>query len=136
MNIVRVLTICAAVCASSAIATGAAAATTIPFQINAAPLGNPNGSFDVKAPNCVAVTGERPGTVQVTGGGAGRWGCSPGGLVQWINLATGATGTVRLSPGLHGYVPEAVLYTGPGQVALTFQAGGINTPGLATFFVP
>lgn len=134
-----------------ALSTTALAAATLPltavatadpavirFQINPAPFGNPNGSFDSMAGNCVAIVGDQPGTVTITGGMAGGWGCYPVSTVQWLNLGTGATGTAQLSNGLNG-IPAAATFTpGPGQLALilTPATGGTTTPGLATFFVP
>lgn len=117
-------------------APAANAATVIPFQLNTAPFGNPNGSFDAKAGRCAAIVGEKPGVVVITGAEAGRWGCHPSAPVQWINLSTGATGATVLSDGLHGFPPQVPLRTGPGQVALTLTVGGIVTPGFATFVVP
>lgn len=139
MKFVRRLVICAMAFAVPGLSTAgtAAAATTIPFQINAAPLGNPNGSFDlVGSARCVAVVGEQSGIVVVTGANPGRWGCSVSAPVQWINLSTGATGTAQMSNGLHGLPPEATLRTGVGQVLVVLNPGGIHTPGFATFYAP
>ncbi|WP_439957112.1 hypothetical protein [Nocardia altamirensis] len=118
-------------------AAGAAAAeTAVPFQINAAPFGNPNGSFDSKATDCAVIVGEQPGRVVVTGAAPGRWGCSPYAAVRWVNLTTGATGAATMSDGLFGFPAAATLPTGRGQVALILTVGGITTPGFATFSVP
>ncbi len=141
VNTVRKLGLCAIITiASSLSAMGVASAepVAIAFQINPAPLGNPNGSFDVPAIRCAAVVGEQPGTARVTGDGPDQWGCTPYSPVQWINLSTGATGSTQLSVGLNGHPSESTLNTGPGQVALvlTPQYGTIITPGLATFYVP
>lgn len=139
MNLVRGLGICAtALVASSLMTTGvAAAAVTVPFQIDPAPFGNPNGSFDAPPVRCVAVVGDQPGSVTITGGKSGRWGCPLSSEVHWLNLSTGAFGSARLSDGLNGFPAEATLHTGPGQVAVavTPQPGPI-TPGVATFHVP
>ncbi|MFB7716175.1 hypothetical protein [Nocardia sp. NPDC056100] len=120
--------------------TGVAAAdpVSIPFQINPAPFGNPNGSFDAPAMRCAAVVGDQPGVVLITGDKPGGWGCPLSAGVNWINLATGATGAAQLSNGLNGIPAAATLNTGGGQVALILNpvGGGIVTPGLATFFVP
>lgn len=115
----------------------AAAAVTVPFQINPAPFGNPNGSFDAPAVRCVAVVGERSGAVTVTGGKEDRWGCLLSSEVRWLNLSTGASGTALLSDGLHGIPAQATVETGTGQivVVLTSTAGGLITPGVATFRV-
>ncbi|MGC4936108.1 hypothetical protein ACLQ3C_20780 [Gordonia sp. DT30] len=91
-----------------------AAPPTVPFQINPAAFGNPNGSFDVPAVRCVAEIGR--GTATITGGRPDRWGCIPGADVHWVNLSTGATGYAKLGPGLNGVVPQAVLLTGRGQI--------------------
>ncbi|MFC9893848.1 hypothetical protein ACFVMC_09155 [Nocardia sp. NPDC127579] len=140
MKLVRAFAVGAAIAAAGVTSTGIAAAdpVTIPFQINPAPWGNPNGSFDAPAPRCAAVVGERPGTVSITGNKPGRWGCMLSSPVRWLNLNTGATGVAQLSDGLHGFPPETVIETGPGQVALmlTSVGGGPITPGLATFYVP
>ena len=62
MNRVRSLVVCVA----SAVALGlssvatASAATTVPFQINPATFGNPNGSFDVPPIACAAEVGNQP----------------------------------------------------------------------------
>lgn len=145
MKFVRRLVICAVVFALPGLSAAgvAAAATTVPFQINSAPFGNPAGSFDTFAANCVAIVGEQSGVVVVAGGRgsdsseSGRgWGCSVNASVQWINLSTGATGAAQTSDGLHGFPPEATLRTGVGRVALILNAGGIHTPGFATLYVP
>lgn len=50
MNLVRRLSVCTSVVITSALTSVAlaSAAVTIPFQINPAPYGNPNGSFDAE----------------------------------------------------------------------------------------
>lgn len=140
MNLVRRLAVCAAVVAGSALAPAAVAhaEVTVPFQINPAPYGNPNGSFDAPSVRCVAVVGEETGTVTITGGKEDQWGCLLSSDVHWLNLSTGASGSAVLSDGLNGIPPQAVLHTGPGQLAVTVisSAGGIITPGAATLFVP
>ncbi|NRI64328.1 hypothetical protein FEZ60_02030 [Rhodococcus sp. MS16] len=139
MNLVRRLAIYSSVVIGSALApvAAASAAVTVPFQIDPAPYGNPNGSFDAPAVRCVAVVGEQAGTLRITGGKEGRWGCLLSSEVRWLNLSTGTSGTARLSDGLHGYPAEATLQTGTGQIAVAvLSAAGTITPGVATFFVP
>jgi hypothetical protein len=139
MNLVRRLAICSAIVIGSALVPGAAAsaAVTVPFQIDPAPFGNPNGSFDAPAVRCVAVVGDQAGTVTITGGKEGRWGCLLSSEVRWLNLSTGASGTARLSDGLNGFPAEAILQTGSGHLAVAvISTAGTITPGVATFFVP
>lgn len=120
MNLVRRLSVCTSVVIASTLTSVAlaSAAVTIPFQVNPAPYGNPNGSFDAPAVRCVAVVGEQPGTVTITGGKEGRWGCLLSSEVRWLNLSTGASGSARLSDGLNGVPAEAIVQTGTGQVAV------------------
>lgn len=122
----------------SVVGVASAAPVTVPFQIDPAPFGNPNGSFDAPAIRCVAVVGDRPGVVLVTGGKPDRWGCPLSSQVQWLNLSTGATGSAQLSDGLNGIPAAATLNTGAGQVVVTLNpvGGGLVTPGFATFSVP
>ncbi|MFM1729193.1 hypothetical protein ABI214_03180 [Prescottella soli] len=139
MNVVRRLAVCAAVVAGSVLApvAVASAAVTVPFQIDPAPFGNPNGSFDAPAVRCTAVVGEQPGTATITGGKEGRWGCLLSSEVRWLNLSTGASGAARLSDGLGGVPAEAALDTGTGQVVVSvMSAAGTITPGFAVFYVP
>ncbi|MEV6773554.1 hypothetical protein AB0N05_33475 [Nocardia sp. NPDC051030] len=140
MKIARRLALGAAMVAvpGLAFAGQASAATTIPFQFNISPFGNPNGSFDAAAAHCVAVVDEQPGVALITGADQGNWGCSISANIQWINLSTGATGAAQMSNGLNGIPAAATLYTGSGQVALIMTPAGssISTPGLASFFVP
>lgn len=139
MNLVRRLSICSAVVIGSALAPVAAASATVtvPFQVNPAPFGNPNGSFDAPAVRCVAVVGEQPGTVTISGGNEGQWGCLLSSDVRWLNLSTGASGTARLSDGLYGFPAEATLQTGSGQVAVAvISTVGTITPGVVTVYVP
>ncbi|PTR25844.1 hypothetical protein C8K36_106278 [Rhodococcus sp. OK519] len=142
MNLVRRLAVCAAVVAGSVLipATVAAAAVTVPFQIDPAPFGNPNGSFDVPAVRCAAVVDEQPGTATITGGKDGRWGCLLSSEIRWLNLSTGASGTAWLSDGLNGIPAAVALQTGTGMVAVTVapvaSAAGTTTPGFAFFHVP
>ena len=139
MNLVRTLLVGFATAVALALSSPAiaSAATTVPFQIDPAPFGNPNGSFDVPAIRCAAEVGNRPGTATITGGKPGRWGCLIYAEVRWLNLSTGATGYARMSDGLNGFPPEAVLQTGVGQVVVTvLPLPGNVTPGFATFFVP
>ena len=138
-NLVRRLSACVSIVAVSVLAptTVASAAVTVPFQINPAPFGNPNGSFDAPPVHCVAVVGEQPGTVTITGAKDERWGCMLSTEVRWMNLSTGASGTGRLSGDNQGTPGEATLQTGAGQVAVAIlPAAGPVTPGFATFFVP
>ncbi|WP_280760767.1 hypothetical protein [Prescottella agglutinans] len=139
MNLVRRLAVCTPVVVGSVLVSAAvaSAAVTVPFQIDPAPFGNPNGSFDAPAVRCAAVVGEQPGTVTITGGKEGRWGCPLSSEVRWLNLSTGVSGSARLSDGLGGIPAEATLPTGAGQlvVAVTPVAGTI-TPGFAVFYVP
>ncbi|WP_032378529.1 hypothetical protein [Rhodococcoides fascians] len=139
MKHVRALVFFASVVLGSALATvgTASAATAVPFQINPAPFGNPNGSFDAPSVRCIAVVGEQAGTIRITGGKERGWGCLISSQVYWVNLSSGAVGTAVTSAGLQGFVPEATLATGPGQVVITIVSnGGIVTPGLATVSVP
>ncbi|MGW4533624.1 hypothetical protein ACWEOI_22020 [Nocardia sp. NPDC004340] len=124
-----------AACGLAAIGTAAADTVTIPFQIDAAPYGNPNGSFDAFPARCAAVLGGQPGAVVVTGAKSGGWGCFVSTPVNWINLSTGATGVAMLSDGLNGIPSAATIDTGPGRVALMLAPGGTYTPGFATFTV-
>ncbi|GGK47824.1 hypothetical protein [Nocardia camponoti] len=108
----------------------------MPFQINPAPFGNPNGSFDAFPGRCAVVFVE-PGSVVITGANARGWGCYPQSHVRWWNITTGATGYAQLGPGLNGFPPAATLTTGAGTVGLmlTSASGGPETPGFATFTV-
>ncbi|MFD7841434.1 hypothetical protein ACFV4K_00640 [Nocardia sp. NPDC059764] len=124
-----------AMCGLPAVATAAADTVTIPFQIDAAPFGNPNGSFDAFPARCAAVLGGTPGTVVITGAKPGGWGCTISTPVRWINLSTGATGVVVLSDGLNGIPSAATINSGPGRVAVMLAPGGTYTPGFATFDV-
>lgn len=138
-NLVRRLSACVSIVTVSVLAPAAvaSAAVTVPFQINPAPFGNPNGSFDAPPVHCVAVVGEQPGTVTITGAKDERWGCMLSTEVRWMNLSTGASGTGRLSGDNQGTPGEATLQTGAGQVAVAIlPAAGPVTPGFATFFVP
>lgn len=141
MKVLRKLGFAAMIVAASAMSAmgvASAAPATVPFQIDPASFGNPNGSFDVPPMHCAAVVGNQPGTARITGGELGGWGCPLSSMIQWVNLSTGATGAAQLSDGLHGHPAEITLYTGPGQVALMLNTvgGGVVTPGFATFFVP
>lgn len=138
-NLVCRLSACVSIVAVSVLAPAAvaSAAVTVPFQINPAPFGNPNGSFDAPPVHCVAVVGEQPGTVTITGAKDERWGCMLSTEVRWMNLSTGASGSGRLSGDNQGTPGEATLQTGAGQVAVAIlPAAGPVTPGFATFFVP
>ncbi|MFD4181837.1 hypothetical protein [Rhodococcus sp. NPDC058514] len=140
MKLARRLGTCATIVAALGLSTAgvaAAAPVTLPFQINPAPYGNPNGSFDAPASRCAAVVGDRPGAVTITGGNPGGWGCPLTSQVQWMNLSTGATGAGQLSDGLNGIPAAATLNTGIGQVVVILNpVAGIVTPGFATFYVP
>jgi len=138
-NLVRTVGAVTVALATTVLATGgtAAADVTIPFQIDPASFGNPNGSFDVPPSRCAAVVGEQPGHATITGRDPGRWGCLIYAELEWLNLSTGASGTARMSDGLNGFPPEATLDTGTGQVALVLlPLPGTTTPGFATFPVP
>ncbi|WP_278263191.1 hypothetical protein [Nocardia sp. AG03] len=139
MNVVRGIGIGAAIVVAATLsATGGAAAdpVVVPFQVNPAPFGNPNGSFDVPPIRCAVVL-DQPGSAVITGGNAGGWGCLLSAPVHWVNLTTGATGYAQLSDGLNGIAPRATIETGAGQIALmlTSISGGTTTPGFATFAV-
>ncbi len=140
MNPIRAIGVCVTTIATSAVlAAGvASASTTVPFQIDPAPYGNPNGSFDAPSIRCVAVVGEEPGAVTITGGKEDGWGCLLYADVQWVNLSTGESGSARLSDGLNGIPAFATIDTGAGRVAvlLTSTTAGPVTPGIATFQVP
>lgn len=145
VSLARILGACAIAVAASALAhpavahpAVAAASVTVPFQVNPAPYGNPNGSFDVPPLQCAVRVGEAVGSVTVTGGKPAGWGCLIYAQVDWLNLTTGASGTARMSDGLNGFPPEAVLPTGGGQVALVLHPipGTPTTPGFAAFHVP
>ncbi|OWY83598.1 hypothetical protein B9C99_00345 [Rhodococcus sp. BUPNP1] len=111
---------------------------TVPFRIDPASYGNPNGSFDVPPVRCAVRIGETEGGVTITGNKPEGWGCLIYARIDWLNLTTGASGTARMSDGLNGFPPEAVLATGIGQVALVLHPlpGPPMTPGFTTFFVP
>ncbi|WP_067824488.1 hypothetical protein [Nocardia inohanensis] len=141
MNFARKLAVTTTALAAAALPAAAIAGAdpaVIPFQINPAPFGNPNGSFDAFPGNCVAVVGALPGTVTIAGGKPGGWGCYISSTVQWLNLTTGVTGTTQLSNGLNGIPAQTTFTPGPGQLALilTPASGGTTTPGFATFYVP
>lgn len=139
MNAVRRIVFCSSVVIGAAFAPAAIASAdvAVPFQIDPASFGNPNGSFDVPPIRCATVVGDRPGTVTVTGAKEDRWGCPPVSEVRWLNLSTGASGVTWLSPGLDGFVPEASIESGTGQVALVvLVSGGVVTPGFTTLAVP
>lgn len=143
IDFVRRSVACAAVVACSVLAPAAvaSAAVTVPFQINPAPFGNPNGSFDAPRVRCEAAVGEQPGTVTITGPEErrreGRSGCLQLSEVRWLNLSSGAAGSTPMSIGSDGY-PAAILPTGTGQVvvAVVDTGSSIVTPGVATVYVP
>ncbi|WP_345351135.1 hypothetical protein [Rhodococcus olei] len=139
LNLVRRLGVCATVAAAAALSAAgvATAAVTVPFQIDPAPFGNPNGSFDAPPVRCAAVIGDESGVVTITGGKPGHWGCPLSSEVRWLNLSTGTSGSARLSDGLNGVPAQVTLHTGTGPVAVavTPSAGPI-TPGLAVLSVP
>ncbi|CAM3114359.1 hypothetical protein RHDE110596_17350 [Prescottella defluvii] len=147
LDFVRRSVACAAVVAGSVLvpAAAASAAVTVPFQINPASFGNPNGSFDAPRVRCEALVGEPPGTVTITGstedgravtGEPGAGHCQILGDVHWLNLSSGAAGSARMSVAQYGY-PAAILPTGTGRVIVTvLPAPGTTTPGFATVDVP
>lgn len=138
-NLVRSVGAVTVALAASVLATTgiSAAEVTVPFQIDPASFGNPNGSFDVPPSRCAAVVGAQPGSVTITGRDPGGWGCVIYAEVNWLNLSTGASGTARMSDGLNGFPPATTLSTGIGQIALTLlPLPGTTTPGFATFYVP
>lgn len=143
IDFIRRSVACAAIVAGSVLAPAAvaSAAVTVPFQIDPASFGNPNGSFDFPPVRCVAVVGEQSGAVTITGPEErrreGRSGCLQLSEVHWLNLSSGASGSTPMSIGLDGY-PAAVLPTGPGQVvvAVVHTGSSIVTPGVATVYVP
>ncbi|WP_245556954.1 hypothetical protein [Jongsikchunia kroppenstedtii] len=123
--------------AVAVIPPAAASAAPVPFQIQPASFGNPNGSFDVPAIHCSFETGPAAGQLTITGGLKDRWGCMPQAQVSWVNLTTMATGAAQMSNGLNGIPAEATLRTGAGQVVVKIDAlSGIITPGVATVWVP
>ena len=128
IDILRRSIACAAIVAGSVLAPAAvaSAAVTVPFQIDPAQFGNPNGSFDVPPVRCVAVVGEQSGTVMIAGGKEGRGGCLLPGNVHWLSLPTR----------MYGY-PAAILPTGTGRVVVAVVIAGstIITPGVATIYV-
>lgn len=139
LKVVRALLVCASVVLGSTLATVgiASAAVTVPFQVDPAPFGNPNGSFDAPAVRCVAVLGEQPGTVTISGGKEGRWGCLLSSDVHWLNLSTGASGSARMSDGLYGFPAEVTVQSGSGHIVVSVVPTlGTITPGFASFFVP
>nr|WP_305095345.1 hypothetical protein [Prescottella sp. R16] len=138
MDAVRRSVACAAIVAGAVLTTTtvASAAVTVPFQIDPAPFGNPNGSLDVPSIRCWAVVGDQPGTVTITGPKDGMRACLLPGDMHWLNLSTGTSGTARMSAGIDGY-PEATLPTGTGQVVIAAtSATAPYTPGVVTVHVP
>lgn len=139
MKLARRLAVCGAIVVGAALAPAAVASAemVVPFQINPAPFGNPNGSFDSPRVSCVAVVGEQPGVARITGGDPTRPGCYAVSDVRWLNLSTGATGSARMSDGVGGSPAEAIVLSGAGQVAVVaLPVSGTTVPGIATFFVP
>nr|WP_296780343.1 hypothetical protein [Rhodococcus sp. (in: high G+C Gram-positive bacteria)] len=135
-KLVHRLAVCGAVVVGAALAPAAVASAevTVPFQVNPTPYGNPNGSVDSPPGNCAVVVGEKPGIARVTGFNSGCYLIS---AVRWLNLSTGASGTSPMSDGLFGLPHEAVVPSGPGQVALVGVPFAPTTvPGFATFDVP
>ncbi|MEV5649364.1 hypothetical protein AB0L57_14015 [Nocardia sp. NPDC052254] len=135
MTSVRGLASAGAIAVLLGLSAGVARADTIPFQLDPAPYGNPNGSVDSLPAHCVAITGERPGEIRITGADPRGWGCYSAPL-RWVNLSTGASGAARLSDGLNGIPPAAIVDTGSGQVAVVVLSGGRYTPGVVTTWVP
>lgn len=135
-KLVHRLAVCGAVLVGAALAPAAVASAevTVPFQVNPTPYGNPNGSVDSPPGNCEVVVGEQPGVARVTGVNSGCYLISE---VRWLNLSTGASGAAKMSAGLFGMPHEAVVSSGPGQVALFGVPFAATTvPGFATFYVP
>ena len=126
----------ASVCAAVTGTGPAAAATTIWFQTEPMPFGNPNGSFDAAPYQCVGVVGEKPGVLTITGGDREGWGCSDFSPIHWVNLSTGATGSAKTTSALNNMAPHATLHTGRGQVALVLTVPGVYTPGFLRVWVP
>ncbi|MDL9936225.1 hypothetical protein QSJ18_05675 [Gordonia sp. ABSL1-1] len=114
----------------------ASAATIVPFQIEPAMYGNPNGSFDVPPVRCGVEVGKTRGVATVTGLMRQRWGCLPYLWIRWVNLSNGRTGTAKMSSGLNGIPAEAILRTDVGQVMLTLDVRSPMTPGVAVVWVP
>lgn len=138
IDFVRRWVACAAIVAGAVLAPAAvaSAAVTVPFQINPAPFGDPNGSLDVPSIRCWAVVDEQSGAVTITGPKDGIRACLLPGDMHWLNLSNGASGTARMSAGKDGY-PEATLPTGTGQVVIAATSNaGPYTPGLVTVYVP
>ncbi|WP_170312953.1 hypothetical protein [Prescottella subtropica] len=135
---IRPAAVCVAAAAAWTLSAGISAASTpAPFQIAPAPFGNPNGSLDVPPSRCATLVDDAAHTVTVAGSLPGRWGCMIDAEVRWLNVSTGATGFARMSNGLNGYPPEAVLGTGPGHVVVTLiPLPGSTTPGLTVVAVP
>ncbi|WOC13344.1 hypothetical protein [Gordonia sp. MP11Mi] len=135
MKIIRAGAVGAVLCGALIAVPGVAqAAPIVPFQINPALYGNPNGSFDVPAFRCgIERTG--PGVITVTGTQRDNWGCLLNTPLRWANLSTGRTGAARTSHGLNGHPPEAVVRSGRGRVVLILDARLPMTPGVATLDV-
>ncbi|WP_036497874.1 MULTISPECIES: hypothetical protein [Nocardia] len=135
MTVVRKMVLGGAIAVLLGSGTGAAAAETVPFQINPAPYGNPNGSVDSLPARCVAITGARAGEITITGANDRGWGCYSA-PVRWLNLATGASGEAHLSDGLNGIPPAVTVATGSGPVVAIVLTGGVYTPGFVSVQVP
>lgn len=138
-KLVHRLAICGALVVGAALAPVAVASaeTVIPFQFNPAPYGNSSGSFDSPPASCVVVVGEQPGVAKVTVAPNTTTNCYLISEIRWLNLSTGASGSARLSDGVGGIPTQAILQSGPGQVALIGIPDSITTvPGFATFYVP
>lgn len=136
MSLKRLIGTCAVAVGAVTVGAPVAAADGVgahPFQVNPAPFGNPNGSFDHPPVDCVTVVGEQPSEVRISGGGEGGWGCLLYSRIDWVNLSTGETGVGWMSDGLHGNPPESTLVTGPGHVALAlWPTNPTVTPGFTT----
>jgi hypothetical protein len=138
-RLVQRVAVCGAVMVGAAFASAAVASAevTIPFQFTPAPYGNPRGSVDSPPSNCAVVVGEQPGIAKVTDAPNANTGCYLISDVRWVNLTTGASGNARLSDALFGSPHEAIVYNGPGQVALIgLPTSATTVPGFATFYVP
>jgi hypothetical protein len=135
---VRRLAVCSALVLGGAFASTAVASADVivPFQVNPAPYGNPNGSADTPRVSCAAAISETGGTVRITGP-TDRPGCYLVSEVRWVNLSTGASGVAPMVDGVLGTRVSEPLPTGAGQVAVVAVAGnGFTVPGFATFYVP
>ena len=137
IDFVRRSVACAAIVAGAVLAPAAvaSAAATVPFQIDPAPFGNPNGSLDVPSIRCWAVVGEQPGTVTITGPKDGLRMPTPGRHA----LAEPVERSLRLRPdvGRNGRIPgsDPADRNRAGR-RRRHTPGGPYTPGVVTVYVP